>query len=326
MHLLQGKYTRKQSAEAKATWNESSSEWLPFDFFEIGTADFRTLSQFLVGSDRTCAIGDALRTWNLDKVRGVAVEPVSHLLDRLPMLPCVRKENVAMGSTDGAATLHFVREDAGKRWPYSYAVWLARGTGTINGKHPHLVKCLRREGIPFDDVMDTVIVPVWSFERLARHHKIASIDVLKIDCEGSDCRILQGLMDYCDRWPATYPRIISFETNQLSKRRDVEKTLSALRDRSYVMIHRGRDTVLKRMRAKQAICCDFLHGTCWNGKTCFFDHSRGTRAKAAQCCYGGRCLRQHGGVIPTCIACNLGSGYGRLFCQGCWEMRGKAMH
>ena len=105
---LGDKYTRKQSAEAKATWNESSSEWVPFDFVEIGTADFRTLSQFLVGSDRTCAIGDALRTWNLDKVRGVAVEPVSHLLDRLPMLPCVRKENVAMGSTDGAATLHFV--------------------------------------------------------------------------------------------------------------------------------------------------------------------------------------------------------------------------
>ena len=299
---------------------KSWSEWLPFDFVEIGTADFRTLSQFLAGSDCSCVIGHALRTWNPNTVRGIAVEPVWHLLDRLPVLPCVRKQNVAMGSKDGMASLHFVKEDAGKRLPYSYAVWLARGTGSTIGKHPTLLKWLRRDGIIFDDVMAKATVPRWSFESLAWHHKIASIDVLKIDCEGADCDILQGVIRYCDRWPATYPRIISFETNHLSKRGDVQSMLSALRARNYVTIHQGHDTVVKRM-GTGAICCDFLHGTCLNGKNCFFDHSWGARDKDVVCCYGDQCLRGHGGAAPTCIICNRHSGNNRLFCESCWATR-----
>lgn len=300
--------------------DQSWSEWLPFDFVEIGTSDFRTLSQFLLGSDCSCEIGYALRTWNPSKVRGIAVEPVSHLLDRLPVLPFVRKENVAMGSTDGTATLHFVREDAGRRLPYSYVVWLARGTGSTKGKHPTLLQCLHHDGICFDDVMATVTVPRWSFASLAWTHKIASIDILKIDCEGSDCDILRGLMDYCDKWPATYPRIISFETNHLSKKSDVQNTLSALRARNYSTIHEGQDTVLKRMHTS-VLCCDFLHGTCFNGRKCYFDHSRGPRDKDTLCCYGDQCLRGHGGVIPSCIMCNRHSAGSCLYCKGCWATR-----
>ena len=297
--------------------NHSWSDWLAFDFVEIGTADFRTLSQSLAGSDCSCEIANALRTWNPNKARGIAVEPVRHLLNRLPVLPGVRKENVAMGSTDGTATMHFVRKDAGKRLPYSYAVWLARGTGSIKGKHPTLLEWLRHDGVRYDEVMTVATVPQWSFESLATCHKIASIDILKIDCEGADCDILRGLMDYCDRWPATYPRIISFETNHLSEEGEVQCTLSALRDRNYITIHQGHDTVMKRVEA-EAMCCDFLHGTCLYGRNCYFDHPEGPREKQVACCYGDQCLRGHGGATPTCIMCNQYSGNNQCFCESCW--------
>lgn len=296
----------------------ADEEWLPFDFVEIGTSDFRTLSQFVGGSDRTCEMGNALRTWNSSKVRGIAVDPVAHLLDRLPVLPFVQKAIVAMGSTDGQVALHSVREDAGKRLPNSYAVWLARGTGSTNGKHPTLLQWLRRDGIRFDDVMETATVPRWSFKTLAEHHKIASIDILKLDCEGADLDILWGLVAYCDTWPDVYPRIISFESNHLSKRSDVQEMLSALEARNYVVIHRGHDTVLKRTGLEDVVCCDFLLGKCYYGRSCYFDHPRTSSGRDVRCCFGENCLRGHGGFTPFCILCNKDAGNDCMFCESCW--------
>ena len=98
-------HREEKDAASSGRWVDwASAEWLPYDFVEIGTSDFRTLSQFLDGSDRTCSMGYALRSWNPYRARGLAVEPVRHLLDRLGALPSVEKANVAMGSRDGTAT------------------------------------------------------------------------------------------------------------------------------------------------------------------------------------------------------------------------------
>ena len=124
------------------------------DFVEVGTADFRTLTQFVFDSegDNACPLGHALRNWDPNTVRGIAVDPVGHLLNRLPDLPAVTKVAVALGADDGERVCNRVGEDAGKRYPHSYAVWLARGTATVGSKHvthPHLKFWLEREGIPF---------------------------------------------------------------------------------------------------------------------------------------------------------------------------------
>jgi hypothetical protein len=70
-------------------------------------------------------MGYALRTWDVAEVRGLVVEPVKHLLIRLPNLPGVVKVDVALGSTDGSVVFNYVREDAAIRFPDSYAVYLA---------------------------------------------------------------------------------------------------------------------------------------------------------------------------------------------------------
>eukprot|EP00975_Prorocentrum_lima_P035295 7414182-Prorocentrum_lima.AAC.1 len=62
-----------------------------YDFIEVGTSNFRTLTQYLAWTDTSCWMGLALRTWDREKVVGIAVEPVGHLLHQLPNLPGVHK-------------------------------------------------------------------------------------------------------------------------------------------------------------------------------------------------------------------------------------------
>ena len=79
---------------------------------EVGTSDFRTLVQFLDDTDTTCPMGHALRTWNPDEAVGLVVEPVEHLLERLPNLAGVYKLRAAMGAVDGFKDFWCVRADA----------------------------------------------------------------------------------------------------------------------------------------------------------------------------------------------------------------------
>ena len=135
-----------------------------FHFVEVGTSDFRTLVQFLAGTDTTCPIGHALRTWNPDEAVGLVVEPVRLLLDRLPNLRGVQKVAAAMGKADGFGYFWCVRGDAQKRRPHAYSAWLARGTGTLGKPHPQLKDCIVEEGIRLSDVMKRQRVPVLSFK------------------------------------------------------------------------------------------------------------------------------------------------------------------
>ena len=261
----------------------------------------------------------ALRNWSPHRARGLAVERVRHLLDNLATLPLVQKANVAMGRWDGTTTFHSVRDDAGERFPGIYSAWLARGTGTIINRHPQLMACMLEEGIKFEDVMNIETVKVWSFETLAREYRIRSIDLLKLDCEGADCDILQGLIDYCDNWPEAFPRIISFETNGLTSNQVIGRVLSELKVRGYGVLYRGRDTVLKYRHAEQVVCCDFLNGYCRNADACYFDHTN--KPKAGRCCYGDQCTRRHGDVTPLCIVCKRSAQQNCCFCYACWQQR-----
>ena len=293
-----------------------------FHFVEVGTSDFRTLVQFLAGTDTTCPIGHALRTWNPDEAVGLVVELVRLLLERLPNLRGVQKVPAAMGAADGWGYFWCVRDDARKRLPHAYSAWLARGTGTLGKPHPQLKDWIVEEGIKLSDVMTRQHVPVLSFKTLVLRYNIREIDVLKLDCEGADCEILSGLMDYCDKCPATFPRIIAFETNKLSCQETVKSTISLLEQRHYEVISQGDNTILKRRPQNwgmsPSVCCAFLRGQCLWGERCFFDHGS-NQDTPRECCFGSECVYGHGGVKPRCCKCRATTESRSCYCKGCWS-------
>ena len=297
--------------------------WIDFDYIEIGTSDFRTLTQYVAGTDYSCPMGKALRNWSPSLVKGLAVDPVQHLLKRLPVLRGVQQVVAALGECDSTATLYSVREDVGWRFPTSYAAYLAEGCSRLHTVWPKLQHFISDEGLQLEDVFASTTVPVWSFATLVDRYGVASVDVLKLDCEGMDCAILKGLLRHCADYPDAFPRIISFETNSLTPRREVDAIVRTFRSHGYQVLYRGRDTVLKRCRstALHPICCDFLAGRCADGKRCYFVHRNTIPTSVRECCYGDQCSRGHGGVQPRCVWCGQCCSLNTCLCDACWQDR-----
>ena len=325
-HALRAPSTPQRFASAAESdrhySQQEEEEWRRFDFVEVGTSDFRTLTQFLDGTDRSCPMGHALCTWNPEEVVGLAVEPVWHLLNRLPNLVGVQKVHAAIGRDDAQRTLWYAKEDALQRFPGAYSAWLARGTATLGDPHPKLMQWLARERIDPTQIMTQQLVPVWSFKTLATTYKVLSIDVLKTDCEGADCEVLRGLIDYCDQRPETFPRIIAFESNDMTRPETVQEIIRELVDRGYKVLSQGHDTILKRTRDQHPlVCCAFLRGVCPWGTSCFFDHQSSQDAMQG-CCFQSCCVHGHGGAVPRCCRCGErfeGSPRGWCYCRDCWS-------
>ena len=154
---------------------------------------------------------------------------------------------------------------------------------------------------------------------------MSSVDLLKLDCEGADLAIMHSLLAYCDKWPATFPRIVAFETNLLSSSGGVDEIVGGLCRRGYRVLRRGFDTILKReTNVPWVPCCKFYDGSCTNDNRCFFDHVRKADASSLSthvCCYGEQCSHGHGGVKPKCIVCGDRVGLRQIHCKSCWRRR-----
>ena len=95
-----------------------------------------------------------------------------------------------------------------------------------------------------------------SLRALFRRHKVASVNVLALDCEGHDCTILSGLLRVCKKHPEWLPRVILFETNGMNDKvfgsGTEARIINAFRDVGYRLLYGGgfratcgvRDTVL----------------------------------------------------------------------------------
>ena len=60
--------------------------------------------------------------------------------------------------------------------------------------------------------VDTQRVDVWSYSTLARNLRFTGCEVLMIDAEGSDTRILKSVVNHCRKNPSAWPHLIQFET------------------------------------------------------------------------------------------------------------------
>ena len=225
--------------------------WKHFDFIEVGTSDWGTLTQFCAGEDDKAVLASEVRTSidSLRWVRGLAVEPVREYLDALPQLPRVSKVESAMGEFSGDATVYMVSAENIQRYMYKYSVqgrdvmWYAKSLSCVGRPHPQLSWMLREVGR--DDLLEQRSIRVLSWADLCALHSVASVDVVQLDCEGMDCAVLRGLLTHCERDPASLPRLIQFEAKaELTDPCEIDATLQALVARGYHIWMRGPSNVI----------------------------------------------------------------------------------
>jgi hypothetical protein len=115
--------------------------------------------------------------------------------------------------------------------------WL-RGCNTLYRPHHH------HSLLPYLVKSDSVAL--MNIDELLQKYEVRSIKFLKIDTEGHDCIILNGLFQYLKPRPITeYPKRIEFETNHLTSPDIVDSTIEHSKSLGYTVVTRGHDTILE---------------------------------------------------------------------------------
>jgi FkbM family methyltransferase len=188
------------------------------DFIEIGTSDFRTLAH--------------------SQLVGICIEPVLVYLDRLPNRKGLTKINPAISDTNGTGLVYYC--DPNVIEAQQLPEWL-KGCNSINNPHPTVEKMFSH--IP--GLVKTHEVDFVTIDKI--FDGIESVDFLKIDTEGHDCKILEFMFNL-ENIPDI--RKIQFESNSLSLTKDVNKIKRIARRNGYQIFEieeRGnKDTILEK--------------------------------------------------------------------------------
>lgn len=146
---------------------------MKYDFVDIGTSDFDT-SLDLMKKDQKVLL----------------VEPIKYYLDRLPSGKGIQKLNVAVSNTMGDRPIFYVPDEVIKQ--YFLPDWI-RGCNSINHEHLTVLKMFKQFKIS-TDLIRKELVSIVTFDYLVEIYKITSIGLLKIDTEGHDHIILEGVL------------------------------------------------------------------------------------------------------------------------------------
>lgn len=195
---------------------------MDLDFIEIGTCNFGTLIQEAS-----------------DDVKGISIEPLKHYLDALPNKPNVLKINAAITAhkTSNSIDIYYIPEDFIDKHKIFYGM---KGCNSINTYHPlHIAYKLQ----PFVKIERVVLLNI---EELLTILNVRSIKELKIDTEGHDVVILQGLYEYLlQKSKEYYPEKIQFESNEHTDPNKVSFIIHIYEQLGYKLISRGYDTILE---------------------------------------------------------------------------------
>ena len=196
-----------------------------FDFVEIGTSNYQTLTQ-------ACAChpdGDR-HAWNYlpadrapQSFRGLAIDMERSCLDALPDLPNVTKVCAPVTECSGKQWKLHIPDKVITHWENVfatcgnedgwYAMSLARACSSL--ARPRILKReLAKVGL--GRLLRRRHVRAYSLPELLEKHRVRSIGVLKLDCEGHDCAILDGLLHSCAHRPKWFPQWIIYESNGMN--------------------------------------------------------------------------------------------------------------
>ena len=248
---------------------------------------------------------------------GVAVEPacehVQALLPRIiELLPCVAIVQVAIGDKDETLQLF--------KWPkQKHEALLSRVTSwqrcclekslsyllnmsCVGQQHPdmqyHLDSIRDLYGVDMELVQESV--SVWTWGRLVRELNFKGCEVLIVDTEGYDARILRSMISYCSLCEMTgsgdaWPYVIQFETQGHCDKLDGGDAewdiIMALEKVGYTLVHYSYyNTHLARTN-------ELSH----NGRVMYWAGSL-----VCSCCW-----KRHRYPYLTCVADR------KIYCRGC---------
>ena len=176
---------------------------------EIGTSDFRTQA---------------------GQVDGVFIEPVKYYYDRMVEQASFGSafirhfENVAISDYEGSQLMWGVKKDKLDLFPQ----WI-RGCVKIGEIHPTIIKVCADMGIAHNQVVGVERTQVVRIKSIIDKYNITALDLLKIDTEGHDCIILNDYLNTVD----VLPKVIQFESNELSDPKEVAKVVARLKPLGY---------------------------------------------------------------------------------------------
>ena len=104
--------------------------------------------------------------------------------------------------------------------------------------------------------MEAVASQSLSYADLSWLLRIGGVEVLLIDAEGHDCRILQSMIDHCAVYPGAWPDVVQFETMGLNDMQGSYNTeehmLDLLNKHGYVLACKGVCGRRRRSRRRTA--------------------------------------------------------------------------
>lgn len=190
-----------------------------YNFIEIGTADFDTLSE-------KCS----------DHHFGLCVEPLEVYLNRVPKRPNVKKICCAIipesqffhGKT---FEIFYIDENDIRKQKLNLDLKGCNSVGYLHDFH------LNYKGINLLKlgIVKKKLIKGITLKMLLKENEVTSINLLKTDTEGLDADIISDLIDYYERKEIDFlPKSIVFETYH-SKQKDIETLVRKLENLGFTL-------------------------------------------------------------------------------------------
>ena len=188
-----------------------------YDFIEIGTSDFDTLTQ------------------SIQNKIGISIEPLKFYLDNLPDNDNVIKLNCAISDKNGIVDVYWI--DPIDIENYNLPGWL-RGCNSIVEPHPSAIKELKDRNI--EHIYKKIQCKCLTWESIVDIYDIKYVDYLKIDTEGHDYIIINNILNS----NSILPNKILFENNILTTELNTRQTLERLKSFGYTIVQYGDFDIL----------------------------------------------------------------------------------
>ena len=195
-------------------------------------------------------------------VKGVAVEAMpDHVAGLKPLIagmPGVSLVQCAIGDADGDRDLYAVSKQTYDDLLEGVSWWQRRGLerdlsyvlnmSCVDCWHPYMEHCVQRivETYNVKVVLQPIRVCVWSWGKFAQRLNFGGCELLVVDTEGFDVRILRSMIahcSYCERSNGTdvWPYVIQFETQGHADALAGDKAewhiINELVDCGYTLVH-----------------------------------------------------------------------------------------